>query len=171
MTLFTNLFASELSSENARSGRLIKIAATAAIATLTVMGIDAARSPALSANPADVARLIETGACKACDLTNANLTGKHLIGVDLREADLTGAVLAHANLEGADLTGATLVNTDFTSAFLTNALLDNTVISNTDFSDSTLYYTSMDDAQVDSVTLIGADILSTPISVGGGYDQ
>jgi len=149
----------------------LKAIALSAVATLGLTGIDAVRSPSLAANPAEVVQLIETGVCKACDLTNADLTGEHLIGVDLRDADLTGAVLSHANLEGADLTGATLVDTDFTGAFLTNALLDRTTIQNTDFSDSTLYYTSMDNAEIDSVTLVGADILSTPISVGGSYDQ
>ena len=79
--------------------------------------MDAVRSPIQAANPADVNRLVETGVCKACDLTNADLTGEHLIGVDLRDADLTGANLAHTNLEGADLTGATLVNTTLPAHF------------------------------------------------------
>lgn len=157
----------------------MKIAVGSAIALATIVGIDAVRwhglsfgvSPAGAANPADIVKLIETGACKACDLTDANLTGEHLIGADLRDADLTGAVLAEANLEGADLTGANLVNTDLTGAFLTNASLDDTIISNVDFSESTLYYTSMDGAQVGSVTLVGADVLNTPISIGGSYDE
>ena len=151
--------------------RTLRVAVVSAIATLGIMGVDAMRSPVQAENPADVVQLIETGACKGCDLTSADLTGEHLIGVDLRGADLSGAVLAYANLEGADLTGATLVNTDLTGAFLTNALLDDTVIRDVDFSESTLYYTSMDGADVDSVTLVGADVLSTPISVGGSYDQ
>ena len=149
----------------------LKVAAVSAVATLGVAGMDAVRSPIQAAHPADVARLVETGICKSCDLTDANLIGEHLIGVDLRDADLTGANLTQANLEGADLTGATLIDTDFTGAFLTNALLDSTVIQNTNFSDSTLYYTSMDNAEVGSVTLVGADVLSTPISVGGSYDE
>lgn len=159
--------------------QVIKVAALSTVAALGLTGMDAVRwqgrsfgaSPIQAANPADVARLVTTGVCKACDLTNANLTGEHLIGVDLRDADLTGANLTHTNLEGADLTGATLVDTNFTGAFLTNALLDNTVIQNADFSDATLYYTSLDGAEVGPVTLVGADVLSTPISVGGSYDQ
>lgn len=170
MKLLTNLLTTQPES-NLIPSKVLKVAAASAIALLSMIGIEATRSPAYSANPADVIRLIETGACKACDLTDADLTGEHLIGVDLRDADLTGATLEQANLEGADLTGAMLVNTDFTGAFLTNALLDNAVISNADFSESTLFYTSMDGAEVDSVTLVGADILSTPISVGGSYDQ
>lgn len=140
---------------------------------LGIAGVAIALSanPAGAANPADIAQLIETGMCKACDLSNADLSGEHLIGVDLREANLTGTNLAQANLEGADLTGATLINTDLTGAFLTNALLDDTIIQNADLSDSTLYYTSMEGAQIDQVTLVGADVLNTPISVGGSYEQ
>ena len=126
---------------------------------------------AKAANPADIAQLIETGICKGCDLTGADLMGEHLIGVDLRDADLTGATLAYANLEGADLTGATLLNADLSGAFLTNAVMDDAEIVNVDFSDSTLVYTSLDDATVENVTLVGADVLSTPISIGGSYDQ
>lgn len=164
MELLTNSFFERLPLKKAG-----KVAAVSAAMVLGLTGVEGAIAPAHSANPADVARLLETGACKACDLSNADLTGEHLIGVDLRDADLTGAVLEQANLEGADLTGATLVGTDFTGAFLTNALLDETTIRNANFSESTLYYTSMEGANVGPVTLIGADVLNTPISVGGSY--
>jgi uncharacterized protein YjbI with pentapeptide repeats len=128
-------------------------------------------SPVQAENPAQVTQLLDTGACQGCDLTGADLTGAHLIGVDLRDANLTNTKLANANLEGADLTGAVLVNTDLSGAFLTNALLDNTVIQNVDLSESTLVYTSLDDASVEQVNLVGAEVLSTPISIGGSYDQ
>jgi uncharacterized protein YjbI with pentapeptide repeats len=124
-----------------------------------------------AANVADVAQLIETGICKGCDLTGANLANEHLIGADLREADLTDAVLSGANLEGADLTGATLVNTDLSGAFLTNALLDEALISNVDLSNSTLIYTSLENADVSNVDLLNAEVVNTPISIGGSYDQ
>jgi uncharacterized protein YjbI with pentapeptide repeats len=141
------------------------------LAGLTVGLAAAIASPAQAANPAQVTQLLDTGACQGCDLTGADLTGAHLIGVDLRDANLTNATLANANLEGADLTGATLVNTDLSGAFLTNSLLDNTVIQNADFSESTLIYTSLDGASVEQVDLVGAEVLNTPISIGGSYDQ
>ncbi len=171
MKLLNGQFTTNQFKTNQSLSHLLKVAAISAVATVGLTGVDAVRSPVQAAKPADVAQLVETGVCKACDLTNADLTGEHLIGVDLRDADLTGANLAHTNLEGADLTGATLVDTDFTGAYLTNALLDETVIHDTNFSDSTLYYTSLDDAEVGPVNLVGADVLSTPISVGGSYDQ
>ncbi len=152
---------------------LPELSGMAALSAIASVGLATTviAAPAQAANDQDVAQLLETGMCQSCDLSNANLTGAHLIGVDLRDADLTGATLSYANLEGADLTGATLVDTDLSGAFLTNALLDDTLISNVDLSDSTLIYTSLDGADVNDVDLVGADVLNTPISVGGSYDQ
>lgn len=151
---------------------LRKLVKGLAISTALSLGAIALfASPAKASASGEVAQLLETGICKACDLAGADLTGAHLIGVELRNADLTGATLAHANLEGADLTGATLVDTDLSHAFLTNASLNDTVIRNVDLSESTLIHTSLDDASVGSVDLVGADVLNTPLSIGGSYDQ
>ncbi len=153
--------------------RLVACSAAAVLGAVGVitdaMTLSAQRVEA--ANIADVAQLIETGICKGCDLTGANLANEHLIGADLREANLTDAVLSGANLEGADLTGATLVNTDLSGAFLTNALLDEALINNVDFSNSTLIYTSLENAEVSNVDLLNAEVINTPISIGGSYDQ
>ena len=152
---------------------LSRTAALSATIALGFVGWNATflPAPAQAENPAQVVQLLETGACQSCDLSGADLTGAHLIGVDLRGANLTNATLANANLEGSDLTGATLANTDLSGAFLTNALLDDTVISNADLSNSTLVYTSLDGADVNQVNLEGAHVLSTPISIGGSYDE
>lgn len=153
--------------------QVAKTAMFAAAIALASTGLTATLSPQVvqAANPADIAQLIETGICKGCDLTNADLTGEHLIGADLREADLTGTQLSYANLEGADLTGATLINTDLTGAFLTNALLDNAILQNVDLAESTLIYTSLEGAEVENVDLAGAEVLNTPISIGGSYEE
>ncbi|MGB3573060.1 MAG: pentapeptide repeat-containing protein [Phormidesmis sp.] len=153
-----------------------KVSSKAVYVSVVALGLAGATAMMLpqaasAANPADIAQLTEMGICKACDLSEADLTGAHLIGADLREANLTGAILTNANLEGADLTGATLIDTDFSGAFLTNALLDNTIITNVDFSGATLIYTSLDNADVDNVNLVGANVINTPISIGGSYDQ
>ncbi|MGI8935492.1 MAG: pentapeptide repeat-containing protein [Phormidesmis sp.] len=50
-------------------------------------------------------------------------------------------------------------------------MLDDTTIRNADLSESTLYYTSLDGASVEGVDLAGADVLNTPISIGGSYDE
>lgn len=158
---------------NQLSRKLSTTVAYSAVLSLGVAGTMAALAapPAQAENSEQVTQLLVTGACQSCDLTGVDLTGEHLIGVDLRGADLTGATLANANLEGADLTGATLVNTDFSGAFLTNALLDDAIVRNVDFSEATLVYTSLEGADVDNVNLVGAEVLNTPISVGGSYDE
>ncbi len=158
---------------NQLSKNLFATVAYSAAVSLGIAGATTAlvAAPAQAGNAEQVTQLLVTGACQACDLTGADLTGEHLIGVDLRGADLTGATLANANLEGADLTGATLVNTNLSGAFLTNALLDDAIVSNVDFSEATLVYTSLEGADVDNVDLAGAEVLNTPISIGGSYDE
>jgi uncharacterized protein YjbI with pentapeptide repeats len=143
----------------------------ASLAIASVIGIFAFPQPAGAANSQHVAQLLETGVCQGCDLIGADLTGAHLIGADLRGANLTGAKLAQANLEGADLTRATLVNTDMSGAFLTNAILDNALIREANFANSTLIYTSLEGASINQVNLVGANVLNTPISVGGSYAE
>ncbi|MGB3293699.1 MAG: pentapeptide repeat-containing protein [Nodosilinea sp.] len=152
------------------------LSATVAYSAAVALGVAGATTALMAApvkaeNAEQVTQLLVTGACQACDLTGADLTGEHLIGVDLRGADLTGATLANANLEGADLTGATLVNTNLSGAFLTNAVLDDAIVSNVDFSEATLVYTSLEGADIDNVNLVGAEVLNTPISIGGSYEE
>lgn len=172
MKKFTDSLFNQSADKSRQLGRSFRQAAAYSAAVLGIAGaVTLSAQRVEAANVADVAQLIETGFCRGCDLTEANLAGEHLIGVDLREADLTNAVLSGANLEGADLTGATLVNTDLSDAFLTNALLDEALISNVDFSGATLIYTSLEDAEVNNVDLLNAEVVNTPISIGGSYDQ
>lgn len=73
------------------------------------------------------------------DLSDANLKGAHLMGIDLADAKLwgvnledtllmgaflMGAELWHSNLEGAILAGAILMGADLSDACLTNADLE-----------------------------------------------
>ncbi len=93
-------------------------------------------------------QLQETGQCKGCnlsgadlrginltrvDLTAANLQGTDLRGADLRSSYLKSADLTHANLKGADLRGAYLENADLTEAKLKGANLKSA-----DFTDAIL---------------------------------
>ena len=66
-------------------------------------------------------RLLESGACQGCDLRDADLRGRHLIGADLRDADLRGAKLHGANLEGADLSDARLDGAGVQGAMIIDA--------------------------------------------------
>lgn len=79
--------------------------------------------------------LVTSGACRACDLTDANLsgmslrmadlTGARLVHANLSRADMTGAFLTAADLTGADLRGATLTDVDWRDAIRTRLIVDN----------------------------------------------
>lgn len=134
---------------------------------VTALAVLAWAGPARGANPADVRRLLTTGACPGCDLSGADLRQTHLIGADLQKANLQGADLTEANLEGADLTGANLQGADLTEAFLSNAVLDYAVLSNANFTRVQMYNAHAYGTLNEGIELTGAQILGTPISVGG----
>jgi uncharacterized protein YjbI with pentapeptide repeats len=76
--------------------KLFTIAAMAALVCLLGMG------RAWAWNQADLDKLLDTNACRGCDLSGALLYGEDLSGVDLAGANLRGAQLPGANLLGAD---------------------------------------------------------------------
>ena len=78
----------------------------------------AAGAPAQAADPAHVARLLDTGTCFDCDLTGARLSGAQLAGADLSSSDLTGADLSGADLRNAEFQGANLTRTNLSFADL-----------------------------------------------------
>ena len=114
--------------------------------TLTALTVAAtmSASSASAYDPEDLQKLMATGDCHRCDLSDlyfqnfitmevinireANLYGANLSGVNLADQDLRGIFLQRANLAGADLsstnlTGANLSDTDLTGANLTGATL------------------------------------------------
>ena len=64
------------------------------------------------------------------DLTNSILSDADLTGADLTGAVLTGANLSGANLSGANLRDADLTGIDFTSTNLTGSILDGANLTN-----------------------------------------
>ncbi|MEZ5866072.1 MAG: pentapeptide repeat-containing protein [Geminicoccaceae bacterium] len=70
-------------------------------------------SPAQAFDPADLQTLQETGACPACDLSQA----------DLRQGRSDHVVLAGANLTSTDFTGASLIGADLSGARMLGAHL------------------------------------------------
>ncbi|MEM8810453.1 MAG: pentapeptide repeat-containing protein, partial [Cyanobacteria bacterium P01_G01_bin.38] len=127
--------------------------------------------PVLSENPDDLQRLQLTENCEACDLSGSDLSGMHLIGSDLRNANLVGADLSYVNLEGADLTGADLTGANLTGAFLTNASLSYANLTDVNLTQAHLYYVEVTGAILTNLNLAEAEILETPISVGGEADS
>lgn len=137
------------------------------VAALTFLALMVAATPVKAENPAHVKQLLETNLCAKCDLSGANLSGAHIIGADLRDADLRGANLFAANLEGADLTGANLTRADLTEAYLTDASLNEANLTSVNFTRSQLVHTEARGAIIKDVTLTGANVIGTPISIGG----
>ncbi len=119
----------------------------------------------------NISRLILTNACTGCNLTGADLSEAHLIGADLREANLQGSNLTGANLEGADLTQADLSDANLTGAFLTNAVMNNAQLNRVNFTEAKLYYVHVSGASVEDINLTNAQVLNTPLSIGGDINE
>ena len=95
------------------------------LGTLLVLCIITSTAEAF--DPDDLKRLKETGLCKGCDLSKANLSG-----MNLQNAILADANLSNANLSGANLITATLTKAILRSANLTAADLFQTTLTNAD---------------------------------------
>ena len=80
-----------------------------------------------------LARIQSTGACQFCDLTQSNMEGMDLKGIDLRYANL-----ARANLYGTNLTGSNL-----RGANLSRILLRNTILKGSNLSEANLTFASL----------------------------
>ena len=65
------------------------------------------------------------------DLSQANLTGAHLVEADLSDTNLFWADLAHANLHRADFSRASLFGANLCGANLHNAVLWDADLSDT----------------------------------------
>jgi hypothetical protein len=88
-------------------------------------------APATAANPGHLSRLLETGECPGCDLSNADLHGADLRGANLQGANLEGADLSDTimmavnlrdtNLQGANLSKADMLLVDLQRANLKGA--------------------------------------------------
>ena len=95
----------------------------------------------------DLEKLMATGECRWCDLTDANLSGARLSGADLSGANisrakLTGSDLSNSNLSttylrGSDLTGANLSGAFMGKANLNGATLTGATMTGADLSGAT----------------------------------
>jgi uncharacterized protein YjbI with pentapeptide repeats len=132
-----------------------------------VMATASLALPAVAAQPADIQRLMQSGACPGCDLAGADLSDTHLIGADLREANLQGANLSGANLEGADLTGADLRGAQMVKTYLTNASLNRSNLAQANLTGAIAFYADTRGANLSHLTIAGAQIYGSGISIGG----
>ncbi|OQW47422.1 MAG: hypothetical protein A4S09_15355 [Proteobacteria bacterium SG_bin7] len=84
---------------------------------------------------------LNTGVLASCNdqsgrkISDQNLTGNDLSGINLSGSIIQNTNLTGANLTGADVTGATLDNIEVTGIKTTDADFDNAVIDNSDLKD------------------------------------
>ncbi len=118
----------------------------------------------------DLSQINLSGAdLRGVDFRWTSLCNAKLIGADLREANLTSANLSSADLGGADLTKATLINAYFGRANLSEANLNAAQIQNSNFDSANLKsanFTSANLIRVDlkCAVLVEADFTNATVS-------
>ena len=87
---------------------------------------------AIAADQQDLIQLLDSRQCRACQLSDVDLTHANLRNADLQRARLQRANLSQARLDGADLNGSDLSFTSFQGASLRGADLRNSRLMGTD---------------------------------------
>jgi Pentapeptide repeats (8 copies) len=98
------------------------------------------------------------------DLTEANLNGALLDGIDLTSARLRGADLTHAELAGADLTHATLIDANLIGADLSYANLIDANLAGADLTEAFLTGADLSYANLTGANLTYADLPGANLS-------
>ena len=99
-----------------------------------------------------------TKSCVFCNLSETNLQGIDLKGVDLRYANLSGADLSNANLSGADFTNTTLRLLGQLDKSLKNANLSGANLSGVDLRNKDLTGANLTGVDLKNKDLNGADL-------------
>ena len=89
-------------------------------------------STAIAADQHDLIQLLESRQCRACQLSDVDLTHADLRDADLKHAHLQRANLNQARLDGADLSGSDLSFTSLQGASLRGSDLRNSRLIGTD---------------------------------------
>ncbi|MGB3695620.1 MAG: pentapeptide repeat-containing protein [Spirulinaceae cyanobacterium] len=137
---------------------------TLSLSTAIAAAIVCYATPAFSANPDHVQRLLETNQCPQCDLSGADLGEANLYGANLVNANLTGANLAGANLGEADFTDANLTGAKLNQAYLRGAILENTNLSSADLTNAYLRDAVLMEAEINNASLQGVNLSRTNLS-------
>jgi tetratricopeptide (TPR) repeat protein len=125
-------------------------------------------TPLRAENPEHLQKLLATGQCVACDLSEAGLTFAKLNRANLSQANLAGANLSRANLQGADLRGANLTGTSLHGANLVGARLDGAQLVYTDLRGANLSGASLEGVALEGTFLQQA--IGLPNNVGKAED-
>ena len=112
-------------------------------------------------------KLMCTGSCSKCDLSNVDFNSKNMGGKILNDANLSGANLSNvalsgsnlsnANLQGANLSGSILSGADFSGANLSGADLSRADLTDVDLSDIRFQEANLQSANLRDANLSGAD--------------
>jgi uncharacterized protein YjbI with pentapeptide repeats len=97
-----------------------------------ISGCFGVASTAIAADQQDLIQLLDSRQCRACQLSDVDLTHADLRDADLQQARLQRANLSQARLDGADLSGSDLSFTSFQGASLRGADLRNSRLTGTD---------------------------------------
>lgn len=115
-----------------------------------------AQTPAMAANPAQVAQLERTKQCPRCDLSGSDLTNINLDGANLSGANLVGAQLYQC--KRCNLSNATLVRADLRRSNLTGATLRNANLRGAQLSESALNRANLTGANLRGTDLLAGDL-------------
>jgi uncharacterized protein YjbI with pentapeptide repeats len=92
------------------------------------------------------------------DLTNCDLSGMDMEGINIWSADLSGANISNANLSDALLEGVDFTGANATGAIFDNADLFTTTLIGATFDNASLRDTNMEDAYAIGGSFINADL-------------
>lgn len=103
---------------------------------------------------ADLTRLLDTGNCERCDLSDSDLSGRPFANASLAGSNLSGANLSNSNLRyvnliGADLTRARLEGADLSGSRLRGARLYGVELSETRLAGADMRDTDMSHMDID----------------------
>lgn len=101
------------------------------------------------------------------DLSDCDLTGANMRGVDLSRARFNRSIMRHADLSDSNLTQATMINVDLTDSYMsccnltearmTRAKLKNATMRHCTMIDTILRAVDLADADLHGSTLVGVD--------------
>lgn len=105
-------------------------------------------------NKQHVRKLLSTGNCQSCDLSDIDLSNRNLKGLDVSGSDLSDAILRNCNLNEGN----------FQNSNLTRAKLENTTIENASFDRANLSWTRFDLAKLKNSSFYKANMKETNLS-------
>jgi uncharacterized protein YjbI with pentapeptide repeats len=124
---------------------------------------------ALTAEPANLARLRQENSCVGCNLSAADLSNGKFVGADLTGATLVDAKLVEADLKGAKLSRANLIGANLENAALHDADLSNAEMSKVNLSGAFLNPANLSGARLPESFLANANFSGADLTRASFY--